>query len=169
MRRAAAGLVVVVVLAAVVALVADATRSGDEAGESAGSAPLPPPKQRGAEYEERVIRGWLLALQRDDYDGAANYFAQGALIDQGDPYRLNGPAAARVFNASLPCRADLAGVEDEPGPRSLASFSLREGPGGPCSGIVRVRFTIREGKFTEWRQLPEQPEPPGSPDSVGPV
>jgi hypothetical protein len=132
--------------------------------------PLPPPVQQGAEYEKRVIRGWLLALQRDDYDGAAHYFARGALIDQGDPYRLRGPSDARTFNASLPCRADLAGVEDEPGPKSLASFRLREGPGGPCSGIVKVRFTIREGTFTEWRQLPEEPEglePPEEP--VGPA
>jgi hypothetical protein len=123
--------------------------------------PLPPPVQRGAEYEKRVIRGWLLALGRDDYSEAAGYFADGALIDQGEPYRLRSPAAARIFNASLPCRADLAGVEDEAGPRSLASFRLREGPGGPCSGIVKVRFTIRKGKFTEWRQLPEEPEPAG--------
>jgi hypothetical protein len=131
--------------------------------------PLPPPVQRGAEYEKRVIRGWLLALQRDDYSGAAHFFADGALIDQGRPFRLRGQAAARIFNASLPCRADLTGVEDEPGPRSLASFRLREGPGGPCSGIVKVRFTIVKGKFTVWRQLPEEPEGPESPDSVGPV
>jgi hypothetical protein len=137
--------------------------------EDAQPAPLPPPEQRGAEYEARVIRGWLLALQRDDYDGAADYFARGALIDQGEPYRLRGRSAARIFNASLPCRADLADVEDEPGPRSLASFRLRAGPGGPCSGIVKVRFTIRRGQFTEWRQLPEEPEAPESPDSVGPV
>jgi hypothetical protein len=43
--------------------------------------PLPPPVQRGAEYEKRVIRGWLLALGRDDYVGAADYFAVGAIID----------------------------------------------------------------------------------------
>ena len=142
--------------------------SGDDDADDADKAPLPPPKQRGAEYEKRVIRGWLLALQRDDYVGAADYFAVGAIIDQGDPFRLPSRAAARIFNASLPCRADLAGVEDEPGPRSLASFRLREGPGGPCSGTVKVRFTIRSGKFTEWRQLPEEPERE-SPDSVGPV
>jgi len=123
--------------------------------------PLPPPVQRGAEYEKRVIRGWLLALNRDDYDGAADFFAVGAIIDQGDPFRLPSRAAARLFNAGLPCRADLTEVEDEPGPKSLASFRLRAGPGGPCSGIVKVRFTIRRGKFTEWRQLPEEPEPPG--------
>jgi hypothetical protein len=123
--------------------------------------PLPPPVQQGAEYEKRVIRGWLLALQRDDYEGAARFFAPHALIDQGDPYRLDGLSDAKIFNASLPCRADLAGVEDEPGPRSLASFRLRKGPGGPCSGIVKVRFTIRKGRFTVWRQLPEEPEPSG--------
>jgi hypothetical protein len=123
--------------------------------------PLPPPLQRGAEYEQRVIRGWLLALNREDYVGAADYFAVGAIIDQGDPFRLPSPAAARIFNAGLPCRADLARVQDEPGPKSLASFRLRAGPGGPCSGLVKVRFTIRDGKFTEWRQLPEEPEPPG--------
>ena len=123
--------------------------------------PLPPPVQRGAEYEKRVIRGWLLALNREDFAGAANFFAVGAIIDQGEPFRLPSPAAARIFNAGLPCRADLAGVQDEPGPKSLASFRLREGPGGPCSGIVKVRFTIKAGKFTEWRQLPEEPEPTG--------
>jgi hypothetical protein len=59
-------------------------------------------------------------------------------------------------------------VQDEPGPKTLASFRLREGPGGPCSGIVKVRYTIRRGKFTEWHQLPEEPESaPG--DSIGPV
>jgi hypothetical protein len=150
-------------LIAMLALTAGCSGGDDD---DADKDPLPPPVQRGAEYEKRVIRGWLLALNRDDYVGAADYFAVGAIIDQGDPFRLPSPAAARIFNAGLPCRADLAGVEDEPGPRSLASFRLREGPGGPCSGIVKVRFTIREGKFTEWRQLPEEPVPP---DSVGPV
>ena len=130
-------------------------------GDDSEPEPLPPPTQRGAAYEERVIRGWLLALNRDDYDGAADFFAFDALIDQGQPFRLHGRSDARTFNAGLPCRADLADVEDEPGPRSLASFRLRAGPGGPCSGIVKVRFTIEKGKFTVWRQFPEEPEPPG--------
>jgi hypothetical protein len=133
---------------------------GGCSGDDDAAAPLPPPQQSGPAYEERVIRGWLLALERDDFDGAAYYFARGALIDQGEPYRLRSRSAARTFNASLPCRADLADVADEPGPKALASFALRRGPGGPCSGVVKVRFTIREGKFTEWRQLPEEPGPP---------
>jgi hypothetical protein len=147
------------IVAALLMLLAPIGCAGDEPEPEPEA--LRPPTQRGAAYEERVISGWLLALGREDYDGAAYYFAPGALIDQGEPYRLRGPSAARIFNASLPCRADLADVEDEPGPRSLASFRLRAGPGGPCSGIVKVRFTIRKGKFTEWRQLPEEPEPPG--------
>jgi hypothetical protein len=104
-------------------------------------------------YNGRVIRGWLLALDRQDYEQAAYYFAPGVVIDQGRPFRLHTPAQARDFNASLPCRADLVGLKDEGG-TVLATFSLREGPGGPCSGPVKVRYTIREGKFTEWRQLP---------------
>ena len=39
------------------------------------------------------------------------------------------------------------------------SFTLRDGPGGPCSGLTRVRYTIRNGKFTAWRQL-EEPDGP---------
>ena len=126
----------------------------------------PPAEQAHAQqrfsYEERVIRGWLLALERRDYDGAAYYFARGAIIDQGEPYRLKDQSAARAFNASLPCRADLAGARDEGG-TVLASFRLRRGPGGRCSGTVRVRFTIRRGKFLEWRQLPERPPSAGDP------
>jgi hypothetical protein len=161
MRRAVPLLAVVLALAAVAVLVAVLVLDGDEGELMADQRPLPPPEQSGAEYERRVIRGWLLALNREDYAGAADFFAIGAIVDQGEPFRLPSPAAARIFNAGLPCRADLAGVEDEPGPKSLASFTLREGPGGPCSGVVQVRFTIRKGKFTEWRQLPEEPEPAG--------
>jgi hypothetical protein len=59
-------------LAALV-LLAGCSEEGDSDPE-----PLPPPVQRGGEYEKRVIRGWLLALNRDDYTGAADYFAVGA-------------------------------------------------------------------------------------------
>ena len=59
-------------------------------------------------YDGRVIRGWLLSLERQDYEQAAYYFAPGALIDQGRrPFRLRTPQQAIGFNASLPCRAEL--------------------------------------------------------------
>lgn len=111
-------------------------------------------------YNGRVIRGWLLSLEREDYGQAAYYFAPNALIDQGHPYRLKTQSDAEAFNAALPCRADL--IRMVGGGRAhhvLATFRLRRGPGGKCRGLTRVRYTIRNGKFTEWRQLPE-PEGP---------
>jgi hypothetical protein len=107
-------------------------------------------------YNGRVIRGWLLSLDREDYGQAAYYFARGALIDQGHPYRLKTQSDAFEFNAALPCRADLIDLKGGGhAAHVLATFRLRTGPGGKCSGLVQVRYTIREGKFTEWRQLEE--------------
>ena len=131
------------------------------AGCSSSSTDKPDPLHS---YDGRVIRGWLLALERQDYEQAAYYFAPGAIIDQGHPFRLRTPKQARNFNASLPCRAELIQLKDE-GRRVLATFQLHKGPGGGCSGLVKVRYTIREGKFTEWRQLPNirnEPAPPQS-------
>jgi hypothetical protein len=128
------------------------------AGCDSQEAPVPSPS---AATEKRVVLEWITALNEGDYRQAASYFARGAIVDQGRPIKLRNAAAARFFNASLPCRADLTKVEDEPGPKALASFSLRTGPGGPCDGTVRVRVTIEDGRFTEWRQLPEPPEPSG--------
>jgi hypothetical protein len=119
------------------------------------------PASSSAVAEERVVRKWITALNRGDYQAAARYFAKGAIVDQGRPIKLPNAAAARFFNASLPCRAELVDVEDEPGPKALASFTLSEGPGGPCEGQARVRVTIKGGVFTEWRQLPQGPEPSG--------
>ncbi|HYN49520.1 MAG TPA: hypothetical protein VES62_01235 [Thermoleophilaceae bacterium] len=128
---------------------------GCDSEEEATPAPSP------ATAEERVVREWITALNKGDYKEAARYFAKGAIVDQGRPIKLPNAAAARFFNASLPCRAELVDVEDEPGPRALASFTLSEGPGGPCEGRARVRVTIKDGLFTEWRQLPQGPEPSG--------
>ncbi len=131
--------------------------------DSASSKPKPKPDPLHT-YEGRVIRGWLLALERQDYEQAAYYFAPGAIIDQGHPFRLRTAKQARNFNASLPCRAELIALKDE-GRRVLATFAIREGPGGACSGLVKVRYTIREGKFTEWRQLPNIRNGPAPPQS----
>jgi hypothetical protein len=149
-------------LAVVIAALSGCDLSSSDEVEPARSAA---PRAHHYSYAARVIRGWLLALERQDYDGAAYYFAPGAIIDQGHPYRLRDQSAARAFNASLPCRADLVDLRHERG-TVLASFRLRRGPGGECSGVVKVRYTIRKGKFTEWRQLPSDEtvlrEGPGS-------
>ena len=123
----------------------------------------PPPQKPDPlhTYNGRVIRGWLLSLERQDYEQAAYYFAPNALIDQGHPYRLKTKSEAFSFNAGLPCRADLIRLQGGGHAHHvLATFKLREGPGGPCSGLTRVRYTIEKGKFTEWRQLPDSPNGP---------
>jgi hypothetical protein len=103
-----------------------------------------------------MIRDWLMAVEHYDFSHAADFFAPGAIIDQsGPPYRLRGRRAARLFNATLPCRADLIALSDEGSSKVLATFRLRPGPGGSCTGRARVRYTIVDGRFTEWRQLGE--------------
>ena len=118
------------------------------------------PKSGLRSPEGRMIRDWLGALKRGDYGHAASFFAPGALIDQGRPFRLPDRAAARLFNAGLPCSAELVALTDE-GDTVLASFRLSAGPGGPCEGRVRVRYTIEHGRFTEWRQLAQPPPAEG--------
>jgi hypothetical protein len=119
--------------------------------------------ENGTKSDEGVlIRDWLMALERGDYGHAADFFAPGALIDQGIPYRLRNRAAARLFNSGLPCRADLVEVDDE-GERVLATFRLRNGPGGSCDGFVKVRFAFRDGRFSEFLQLEQDRGGPGGP------
>jgi hypothetical protein len=108
-----------------------------------------------------MIRDWLSAVEHYDFSHAAEFFAPGAIIDQGRPFRLPDAAAARLFNAGLPCHAKLIALREEDGPKVLATFRLTPGPGGPCRGRVQVRYTIKDGRFTEWRQLPSEPAPAG--------
>jgi hypothetical protein len=103
-----------------------------------------------------MIRDWLMAVEHYDFSHAADFFAPGAIIDQsGPPYRLRDRRAARLFNSTLPCHAKLIALRDEGSSKVLATFRLRPGPGGDCAGTVRVRYTIVNGRFTEWRQLSE--------------
>jgi hypothetical protein len=150
---------------AALTLLALALLAGCDGDDEAAPAPAPPPPaEEGLRSPEgRMIRDWLMAVARGDYGQAARFFAPGAIIDQGRPFRLPDAAAARIFNAGLPCSAELIELEDE-GARVLATFRLAPGPGGPCRGLVQVRYTIKDGRFTEWRQLGNDP-PPGS----GPV
>jgi hypothetical protein len=56
-------------------------------------------------------------------------------------------------------------VRDE-GESAVAAFSLSPRPGvsqEACDDVVRVRFRSRDGKFVEWRQLPQPAAPAGRP------
>ena len=131
-------------------------------GGSSGSKPSPQP-HRAALPGESVVRGWTEALYKGQYERAANYFARGAIVQQSQTVVLTTHIKALAFNLSLPCRAKVTGVRQEPRGVLLASFKLFPGRGGLCArgGTARVRFFVRHGKIESWRQLPQAPAPPG--------
>jgi hypothetical protein len=150
---------------AAIALLAVAVLAGCGGG-GGGDNPKPKPEDGLHSPEGVMIRDWLMAVEHYDFGRAASFFAPGAIIDQGRPIRLPNAAAARIWNEGLPCHADLIGLKEESSAKVLATFSLRAGPGGPCRGEVKVRYTIKHGKFTEWRQLPRRE---GEPAPLGPA
>jgi hypothetical protein len=158
-----------VVLLAVAPIACDrGSDGGDRAGgdsdavRSDGAPPAPPagtstePAETVPAGDGRAVREWIEALDAGEYKRAASFFARGAIVEQADEFRLRDRRAAEIFNRGLPCRADLSDLEDE-GRTVVGTFRLRDGPGGHCEGEVRVRFTIRHGRFLEWRQLGEPP------------
>jgi hypothetical protein len=132
------------------------------AGCGGGQHASPPPAHRALPGES-VVRGWTEALYKGQYERAANYFARGAIVQQSQTVVLTTHIKALAFNLSLPCRAKVTGVRQEPRGVLLASFKLFPGRGGGCArgGTARVRFFIRHGKIESWRQLPQAPTPPG--------
>ena len=142
--------------------VAAAALTGCDAGGGEEHAQTAPKREEVAKppSDGRVIRAWSRALNAANYRLAGDFFAPNALIDQGEPFRLPNRAAAVAFNRSLPCKGEVTAIEDE-GSTTLASFRLSTGPGGTCEGRARVRFRIRNGKFTEFRQLPGAQLPQG--------
>ena len=131
-------------------------RTAPPPGEPAPPRNEPAPPKPKTSSEEKLIQAWIAALQVSDYKRAASFFARGAIVDQGFPDRLESRAEAIEFNRTLPCRAELTEAEDE-GATTLATFQLYDGPGGPCTGSVRVRFSILHRKFEVFRQLPDSP------------
>jgi len=129
---------------------------GGGQGERDGAGP-----RAGEPGEAEAIRAWSAALNEEDYEKAASYFAEGAVVEQAGEVRLRDRDAAVAFNRSLPCKADVTDVEDE-GDTVLAAFRLRGGPAGGCDGgTARVRFRFEDDKFSEWRQLTEPPPAEG--------
>jgi ketosteroid isomerase-like protein len=115
----------------------------------------------GTPDEQQVVRDWIEALNAEDHERAASFFADDAIVEQSREFKLEDRADAIAFNRSLPCDASVTDVDDE-GDTLLVAFRLRGGSEGGCDGgSARVRFRFRDGKFSEWRQLPEPATPPG--------
>jgi hypothetical protein len=145
------------------ALVLVALVAGCGGGSKDGPSPGPPKPAPVGANGEAVIHGWTEAMYKGDYDRAARYFAKDAIVQQVETIVLRTHEDAVSFGRSLPCRAKVTSIKHEKNGVLLASFDLFPGVAGTCpdGGHARVRFFIRKGKIETFRQLPDQPTPPG--------
>lgn len=147
-------LAVLVVLAAALAVIAVVRASdGDDEEESARSIPGDADPEDAA-----VIDEWAMTLAAGDVEGAAEFFAIPSVAENsGVVIEIESPDDARLFNASLPCGAELTRAERE-GEFTVATFRLIERPGpGTCGSgtglTARTAFVIEEGEIVEWRRV----------------
>lgn len=162
MRPVAAALVAAAALAVGGCSLSDDDQPAGSPKPRAGTDQPRAPSRAAEPDEARTIRAWNAALNAGDFEKAASYFADGAIVEQVVEVRLRDRRDAIRFNRSLPCRSEVTDVDDE-GRTTLVAFRLLPGRGGGCrgGGAARVRFRVRDGKFEEWRQLDEQDGPPG--------
>lgn len=118
--------------------------------------------------EVQVIDEWAKALASGDVDAAAAFFAIPSVAENGPILvEIEDEGDARLFNASLPCGAELIEAITE-GDSTVATFRLTERPGpGTCGdgtgGTAQTAFEIVDGKITQWRRVGiETPEVPGT-------
>ncbi|MGH2987799.1 MAG: nuclear transport factor 2 family protein [Solirubrobacterales bacterium] len=108
--------------------------------------------------EAQVIDDWARTLSEGDVDGAARYFAIPSVAENGPTLiRIRDLDDARLFNATLPCGAELVRAESE-GDFVVATFRLTERPGpGTCGdgagGAAQTAFVIEDGRIAEWRRV----------------
>jgi limonene-1,2-epoxide hydrolase len=119
----------------------------------------------------RVIDAWVSALASGDVDAAARYFAIPSIAENGPTLvRIESLEAARRFNRSLPCGAELVGAETA-GDFTTATFRLTERPGaGTCGSgtgeTAATAFVIERGKIVEWRRVDLIDEPSETDEAV---
>jgi hypothetical protein len=118
--------------------------------------------------EVTVIDEWATALREGDVDAAARFFAIPSVAQNGSaPFRIRDLADAKLFNASLPCGAELTEATQEDD-YVIATFTLTERPGpGACGQgtgeTAQTAFVIEEGEIVEWRRVvPTDEQVPGS-------
>jgi hypothetical protein len=115
-----------------------------------------------------VIDDWSTKLRNGDVDAAAELFAIPSVAQNGPTVHIGDVGEARLFNASLPCGAELIRAEPD-GELVLATFRLTERPGpGRCGSgageTAQTAFLIDNGEIVEWRRVFEElaPEAPSS-------
>ena len=114
------------------------------------------------ESPESIVRAWSDALNTGDNEAAADLFAPGAEVVQGDrTIRLRTHDDAVAWNSALPCSGRIVELESD-GDTVTATFLLDDRPTSPCDAPgaeATAAFHVVEGKIVLWHQLEgEQPE-----------
>jgi limonene-1,2-epoxide hydrolase len=113
---------------------------------------------------ESVVRAWSQALNSEDNQGAANLFAPGAEIVQGDRVvTLRTHAEAVEWNRELPCSGRIVSIKST-GHTATATFELGDRSDSRCDGPgqrATAIFRVVQGKIVLWHQT-ATPTPPSS-------
>ncbi len=117
-----------------------------------------------------MIQAWVAALDRNDIEGAAGYFAVPSIAQNGLLFHLRTPDQVRAFNRSLPCGAHVVRASTT-GRTTTATFRLSERPGpGVCGvgtgGRAMTSFVISDGKIVQWRRVGPGSGTPQAPSSA---
>jgi hypothetical protein len=104
-----------------------------------------------------LIDAWATALTAGEIDTAARFFAIPSVAENGPLLQIENLDQARLFNAALPCGAELIRATRE-GDFTVATFRLRERPGpGICGDgtgeTAMTAFVIVGHKIVEWRRV----------------
>ena len=163
-RRFASAALVIAAAAILSACGSDDDDGGGESAEPAREIPGDADPESAA-----VIDEWAMTLAAGDVERAAEFFAIPSVAENGGvQVKIESADDARLFNASLPCGAELTRAEAE-GEFTIATFRLTERPGpGTCGSgtgeTASTAFVIEDGEIVEWRRVDDGgPEAPSTP------
>jgi limonene-1,2-epoxide hydrolase len=118
---------------------------------------------------ESVVRAWSQALNSDDNKRAADLFAPGAEIVQGNTVvTLRTHADAVRWNTHLPCSGRIVSIKSS-GQTATATFELGDRQHSRCDGPgerATAIFRVVKGKIVLWHQTPTSQPPPPPTESV---
>ena len=109
------------------------------------------------------MREWSDALNAGDNERAADLFARGAQVVQGNNVVfLQTHADAVDFNSSLPCSGKIVDVATDKD-TATATFVLGDRETSRCDAPGQkavAAFKVVSGKIVLWHQLPTAEPPP---------
>jgi limonene-1,2-epoxide hydrolase len=118
---------------------------------------------------ESVVRAWSQALDSDDNKGAADLFAPGAEVVQGNHVvTLKTHAQAEAWNSALPCAGKIVSIHAR-GQTATATFELADRAHSRCDGPgqrATAIFRVVKGKIVLWHQTETSAAPPSSTSSA---